>query len=104
MIRRVEIRRGQAHEVPADLHDRYGPIDILANNGGPIARPPALDFPLAEWDRVLEVNLTTAFFASATSRNLQQARVRGGGVTAVSYLSPASIKLPASSSGRGAKN
>ena len=61
MIRRVEIRRGQAHEVPADLYDRDGLIDILLNNGGPIARHPALDFPLAERDRVLEVNLTAAF-------------------------------------------
>ena len=42
----------------------YGNIDILVNSGGTIARFPAVDFPEAEWDRVLEVNLSAAFFLS----------------------------------------
>lgn len=36
-------------------------IDILVNNGGTIARFPAVDFPENEWDRVIEVNLSAAF-------------------------------------------
>ncbi|MDQ0373941.1 SDR family oxidoreductase [Cellulomonas humilata] len=35
--------------------------DILVNNAGTIARKPAADHPLAWWDQVLEVNLTSQF-------------------------------------------
>ena len=44
--------------------ETYGKIDILVNNGGTIARFPAVDFPLDEWDNVIEVNLTAAFYLS----------------------------------------
>ena len=44
-----------------DVYERWGHIDILVNNAGTIARSPALDFPEAEWDRVLDLNLTTVF-------------------------------------------
>jgi len=37
------------------------PVDILVNNAGTIARAPAVDYPDAEWDRVLEVDLTSQF-------------------------------------------
>lgn len=40
---------------------KTGQIDILVNNGGTIARFPAVDFPADEWDRVIEVNLSAAF-------------------------------------------
>lgn len=65
---------GEAYEVVADLSDRAavdrlyesalkikGRVDILLNNGGTIARYPAIAFPMDEWDRVLEVNLTASF-------------------------------------------
>ena len=44
--------------------EQFEKIDVLVNNGGTIARFPAVDFPLNEWDRVLEVNLTSAFYLS----------------------------------------
>jgi 2-deoxy-D-gluconate 3-dehydrogenase len=37
------------------------PIDILVNNAGTIARAPAVAHPDEEWDRVLEVNLSSQF-------------------------------------------
>ena len=40
---------------------KAGRIDVLVNNGGTIARFPAVDFPENEWDRVIEVNLSAAF-------------------------------------------
>ena len=40
---------------------KAGRIDVLVNNGGTIARFPAVDFPENEWDRVMEVNLSAAF-------------------------------------------
>ncbi|MCB9283834.1 MAG: 2-dehydro-3-deoxy-D-gluconate 5-dehydrogenase KduD [Lewinellaceae bacterium] len=76
-LRLIEAKGGQAMSLFADLSDREavrkmyqearekcGRIDILVNNGGTIARYPASEFPLDEWDRVLEVNLTSAFYLS----------------------------------------
>jgi len=36
-------------------------IDVLVNNGGTIARHPAVEFPLDEWNKVIDVNLNSAF-------------------------------------------
>lgn len=68
---------GNAMEIAADLADRtsvkglvdtcyaqHQQLDILFNNGGTIARFPATDYPMEEWDRVLEVNLTATFYLS----------------------------------------
>ncbi|MBI1226684.1 MAG: 2-dehydro-3-deoxy-D-gluconate 5-dehydrogenase KduD [Bacteroidetes bacterium] len=76
-IRQIAANGGQAYGLSADLSDRAailkmyraavekcGQIHVLVNNGGTIARYPAKDFPLDEWDRVLEVNLTSAFYLS----------------------------------------
>jgi 2-deoxy-D-gluconate 3-dehydrogenase len=55
----------------ADRHDlargfaaavqHLGGLDILVNAQGIQRRYPAVEFPLDEWDRVLEVNLTSVF-------------------------------------------
>ncbi|MCI5080187.1 MAG: 2-dehydro-3-deoxy-D-gluconate 5-dehydrogenase KduD [Saprospiraceae bacterium] len=76
-IQQIEAAGGRAAGLFADLSnrqavkemfdaaiDQYGTIDILVNNGGTIARFPAVEFPLDEWDRVLEVNLSAAFYLS----------------------------------------
>lgn len=39
-------------------------IDILINNGGTIFRQPALEYPMQEWRRVIQVNLDSAFILS----------------------------------------
>lgn len=39
-------------------------IDILVNNGGTIVRHPAIDFPLDEWQQVIDVNLNSVFLLS----------------------------------------
>lgn len=40
---------------------RWGHIDILVNNAGMTSRAPAVDYPEADWERVIELNLTTVF-------------------------------------------
>ena len=71
--RRVRAAGRRFVAVRADLGDRtdvyrlaseleaHRPIDILINNGGTIARSPAVDHTDDIWDRVLEVNLTSQF-------------------------------------------
>lgn len=41
-----------------------GGINILVNNGGTIFRQPAVEYSMAEWRRVLQVNLDSAFILS----------------------------------------
>lgn len=43
---------------------RFGRIDILFNNAGTNIRKPAHEMSLAEWNTVMEVNLTSAFLMS----------------------------------------
>ncbi|PPF81296.1 2-deoxy-D-gluconate 3-dehydrogenase [Subtercola sp. Z020] len=37
------------------------PIDILVNAAGDISRSPAAEHPLSEWDRILEIDLSSQF-------------------------------------------
>ncbi len=43
------------------LIDHEGQLDILVNNEGIQRRSPCEDFPLEDWDRVLNVNLSAVF-------------------------------------------
>lgn len=81
-IQSIEASGGKAVGIAADLSDRRqveqlvekaiaqtGRLDILVNNGGTIARFPALEYPMDAWDAVLEVNLTAAFRLSQQAAN-----------------------------------
>jgi 2-deoxy-D-gluconate 3-dehydrogenase len=68
-----------------ELHDR--PIDILINNAGAIERAPAADHPLAWWDRVLQIDLSSPFvLTQAIGRGMIE-RGRGKVVFTASLLS-----------------
>lgn len=41
-------------------------VDLLIANGGTIRRTPAAEHPLADWDHVIEVNLTSQFALAQT--------------------------------------
>lgn len=43
---------------------RLGPIDILVNNAGVQHVSPVEDFPVEQWDRIIAINLTSAFHAT----------------------------------------
>ena len=53
-----------------------GAIDILVNNAGTIARHSATEFPLEEWNRVMRVNIDSAFILSQA---LGKKMIDGGG-------------------------
>lgn len=55
--------RTAVRRLAADL-TAAGPIDILVNNGGTIARTPAAQHPDDMWDQVIEVNLSSQFILS----------------------------------------
>ncbi len=43
------------------VKERFGRVDILVNNAGTIIRHAAEEFPLDDWQKVLQVNLTSVF-------------------------------------------
>jgi NAD(P)-dependent dehydrogenase (short-subunit alcohol dehydrogenase family) len=57
--------------------ERFGGVDILVNNAGRVARKPAVDLPLSEWQAVLGVNLTATFLCSRIAHPYM--KTRGGG-------------------------
>ena len=59
--------------------DRFGKIDVLLNNAGAVSdnvRKPIWDLTDEEWDRIMKVNLTGAFYCA---REVSQTMVDQGG-------------------------
>ncbi len=54
-------QRGAADIVARVVRDA-GRVDILVNNAGIIRRAPAVDHPEADWNAVIQINLTAPFF------------------------------------------
>lgn len=55
----------------------YGPIEILVNNAGMQHRVSLEDFPLAEWNRIMAVNLSGAFIVGKAVARRMIKRRRG---------------------------
>jgi 3-oxoacyl-[acyl-carrier protein] reductase len=68
----------RANEVVQAFADKAGRIDILVNNAGsPLQKARIEDCPTELWRRVMDVNLTSAFFV--TRRAIPHLRVSGHG-------------------------
>jgi 2-deoxy-D-gluconate 3-dehydrogenase len=82
---------------------KYGTIDILVNNAGMIFRAEAAEFPMAEWQRVLQVNLTSVFRLSQLAGAAMIARGSGKIINIASLLSfQGGIRVPAYTASKGA--
>ncbi|MEV7327538.1 SDR family oxidoreductase [Micromonospora sp. NPDC093244] len=78
--------RAAVHRLSRDLA-ALGPIDILVNNGGTIARTPAVDHPDEMWDHVIEVNLSSQFVLSREIGRTMVERGHGKIIFTASLLS-----------------
>jgi NAD(P)-dependent dehydrogenase (short-subunit alcohol dehydrogenase family) len=70
----------------ARVAEEWGGIDILINNAGRVARTPAADLPVEEWQKVLDVNLTATFICSRHAHPYMKARGGGAIVNVASIM------------------
>ncbi|MEU8116500.1 2-dehydro-3-deoxy-D-gluconate 5-dehydrogenase KduD [Micromonospora sp. NPDC053740] len=78
--------RAAVHRLASDI-TALGPVDILVNNGGTIARTPAAEHPDEMWDHVIEVNLSSQFILSREIGRTMVERGRGKIIFTASLLS-----------------
>ena len=57
-------RQEETERLARTTKDSFGTIDILFNNAGIMRRYSAEELPLAEWERVIQVNLTGIFLVA----------------------------------------
>ncbi len=105
----IEACGQRAFELAVDLSDSQaviamanqayectGTVDILINAGGTIARTPAVDFPLSDWQQVINVNLDATFLLCQQIGKGMLARGKGKIVNIASMLSyTGGITVPA---------
>lgn len=67
----------QVNAAISQIESDVGPIDILVNNAGIIRRTPLLEMPLADWEQVINTDLTSVFVISKSV--VKNMITRGGG-------------------------
>ena len=65
---------------------REGGVDILVNNAGIAIRRPAVDLALADWEKVVAVNVTGAFLCARAAARQMIAGDRGGAIVNVASI------------------
>jgi 2-deoxy-D-gluconate 3-dehydrogenase len=73
-----ETRAELAREIIGGCVSGLGRLDILVNNAGIIRRSPALEFGEEDWEDVINVNLTSAFYLSQAAATHFVGESRGG--------------------------
>jgi NAD(P)-dependent dehydrogenase (short-subunit alcohol dehydrogenase family) len=68
------------------LTESFPPLDILVNNVGVIARRRPEELPLADWERVVRINLTGTFLCAQAAGRGMIARGKGGSIINVSSI------------------
>jgi len=70
-------RPAEIADMVATAHREFGRLDILLNNAGIQHVAPIEDFPAAQWDRIIAINLTSAFHATKAAIPIMRAQGRG---------------------------
>src|SRR5262245_15928173 len=70
----------------ADIIQRHGRIDVLVNNAGILYRTPVIDTATADWQRVLDTDLTAPFMLARVVGRHMQARRYGRIVNIASVM------------------
>ena len=78
-----EAQVDQAMKQAYELHQR---LDILINNAGIAIRKPTIELDLADWNRVLEVNLTGVFLCARSAARFMITQGSGAIVNTASIM------------------
>lgn len=76
----------ETRRIAATIADEHR-VDILLNNAGIVSRSPSLDVAAEDWQRVLDVNLSAAFFLTQQIAAPMVARGSGKVINVASLLS-----------------
>jgi 2-dehydro-3-deoxy-D-gluconate 5-dehydrogenase len=74
----LEIDAGLAADVVEECVGSLGRLDILVNNAGIIRRAPAIEFGEEDWESVIKINLSAAFYLSQAAARHFVAEGKGG--------------------------
>ena len=95
-------QRGEADRLVAESIDRMGRVDILVNNAGIIRRANAEAFTDADWDAVIEVDLTSVFQLCRAAGRHMLARGSGRIINIASLLAfQGGVRVPAYAAAKG---
>lgn len=102
VVSQIKAAEGAAHALQADVSDegevsvmaawvmeRFGRLHLLVNNAGEVRRARTEEVELAEWRRILDVNLTGTFLCT---RHLLPALRAAGGAAVVNVSSIAGVR------------
>lgn len=74
----ADMTRGEEiADLVAFAHRQFGRLDILINNAGVQHVSPIEDFPVGMWDRIIAINLSSAFHATRAAVPIMKAQGRG---------------------------
>jgi 2-dehydro-3-deoxy-D-gluconate 5-dehydrogenase len=94
--------RAEADRMAEAAEKAMGRVDILVNNAGIIRRSPAVQFSDADWDDVIEINLTAVFRLTRAVGAGMVARKMGKIVNVASLLSfQGGLTVPSYSAAKG---
>jgi 2-dehydro-3-deoxy-D-gluconate 5-dehydrogenase len=95
--------RDAADAATVSALEAFGRLDILVNNAGIIRRAPAVEYRDADWDAVIEVNLTSVFRLCRTVGAHMLAQGRGKIINVSSLLAfQGGVTVPAYAAAKGA--
>jgi 2-deoxy-D-gluconate 3-dehydrogenase len=95
-------RRGEAERLVEQAIAQMGRLDILVNNAGIIRRSEAESFSDADWDDVIQVNLTSLFQLCRAAGRHMLARGSGRIINIASLLSfQGGVRVPAYAAAKG---
>jgi 2-deoxy-D-gluconate 3-dehydrogenase len=83
---------------------KFGRVDILVNNAGIIMREDAVNVPLADWQKVIQINETAVFqLCQLAGRDMMARKAPGKIISIASLLSfQGGIRVPSYAAAKGA--